>query len=85
MDHFTVGGHQRPAVRGTVRFLRGRSVETSLEHADERDLIETFVERSRLALSSSDGDFQLGRISARDDGAREYNFSVTARMLNRGK
>src|SRR5262249_7878932 len=26
---------------------RGRSVETSLEHADERDLIETFVERSR--------------------------------------
>src|SRR5262249_12975048 len=42
-----VGGHQRPAIRGTVRFLRGLSVETSLEHADERDLIETFVERSR--------------------------------------
>src|SRR6516165_8204366 len=39
----TAGG----AVRRSVRFLSGRSVETSLEHADERDLIETFVERSR--------------------------------------
>jgi hypothetical protein len=56
-------------------------VETSLEHADERDLIETFVERSRCALSSSEGDFQHGRISTRDDGAREYNLGVTARML----
>src|SRR5262249_58921935 len=34
-----------------------------------------------LALSSSEGDFQLGRISTRDDNAREYNLSVTARML----
>jgi hypothetical protein len=56
-------------------------VETSLEHADERDLIETFVETKPLALSSSEGDFQLGRISTGDDGAREYNLSVTARML----
>jgi hypothetical protein len=27
------------------------------------------------------GDFQHGRSSTRDDGAREYNLSVTARML----
>src|SRR5262249_43780898 len=34
-------------VRRTVRFIGGRSIETSLKYADERDLIETFVERSR--------------------------------------
>ena len=28
--------------------------------------------RRPLALSSSEEDFQLGRISTRDDGAREY-------------
>src|SRR5262249_44803121 len=55
-------------------------METSLDHADERDLIETFVERSRWHCRAA-GDFQLGRISTRDDGAREYNLSVTARML----
>ena len=33
-----------------------------------------------LALSSSEVDFQLGRISTGDDGAREYNLSVTAFM-----
>src|SRR5262249_34153119 len=33
--------------RRMVRFLGGRSIETSLKYADERDLIETFVERSR--------------------------------------
>jgi hypothetical protein len=55
-------------------------VETSLEHADERDLIETFVERSRWHCRS-EGDFQQGPISTRDDGAREYTLSVMARML----
>src|SRR5262249_2572830 len=36
-------------------------------------------------MSSSEGDFQLGRISTRDDDAREYNLSVTARMLLIGR
>jgi hypothetical protein len=60
-------------------------VETSLEHADERDLIETFVERSRWHCRAAREDFQLGRISTRDDGAREYNLGVTARMLLTGE
>src|SRR6516165_8209975 len=55
-------------------------METSLEHADERDLIETFVERSRWHCRAARETF-IGRISTRDDGAREYNLSVTARML----
>ena len=49
-------------------------METSLEHADERDLIETFVERSRWHCRAA-------RETSRDDGARVYNLSVTARML----
>ena len=56
-------------------------METSLEHADERDLKETFVERSRWHCRAARVDFQHGRISTRDDGAREYNLGVTARML----
>ena len=39
------------------------------------------LNEAAAALSSSEGDFQHGRISARDDGARGYNLSVTARML----
>src|SRR5262245_38173355 len=35
------------AAPGNLGQISDRSVETRLEHADERDLIETFVERSR--------------------------------------
>ena len=56
-------------------------METSLEHADERDLIETFVERSRWHCRAARETFSSDEISTRDDGAREYNLSVTARML----
>ena len=53
-------------------------METSLEHADERDLIETFVERSRWHCRAARETFSSDE---RDDNAREYNLSVTARML----
>ena len=54
-------------------------METSLDHADERDLIETFVERSRWHCRAARETFSTDEF--RDDGARGYNFSVTARML----
>ena len=60
-------------------------VETSLEHADERDLTETFVERSRWHCRAARETFSSDEFRPRDDGAREYNLSVTARMLLTGE
>src|SRR6516164_9189590 len=69
----TAGG----AVRRSVRFLSGRSVETSLEHADERDLIETFVERSRWHCRAARETFSTDEFQP----VTTVNLSVTARML----
>src|ERR1700745_1667111 len=56
-------------------------METSLDHADERDLIETFVERSRWHCRAARETFSTDEFRPVTTGAREYNLSVTARML----